>query len=56
MTAALRMSSLTVLTANWLIRLTGLTVLVLLAVRTPKEESMLIERFGDQYTGDRTNR
>jgi protein-S-isoprenylcysteine O-methyltransferase Ste14 len=38
-----------VLTANWLIGLTSLIVLVLLAVRTPKEEAMLIERFGDQY-------
>lgn len=48
-TAALLMSSVTVLTANWLIGLTSLIVLVLLAVRTPKEEAMLIERFGDQY-------
>lgn len=49
-TAALLMSSVTVLTANWLIGLTSLIVLVLLAVRTPKEEEMLIERFGDQYS------
>lgn len=48
-TAALLMASVTVLTANWLIGLTSLIVLVLLAVRTPKEEAMLIERFGDQY-------
>jgi protein-S-isoprenylcysteine O-methyltransferase Ste14 len=48
-TAALLMSSVTLLTANWLIGLTSLVVLVLLAVRTPKEEAMLIERFGDQY-------
>jgi protein-S-isoprenylcysteine O-methyltransferase Ste14 len=39
----------TVLTANWLIGLSSLFVLVLLVVRTPKEEQMLIERFGDQY-------
>lgn len=48
-TAALLMASVTVLTANWLIGLTSLLVLSFLAVRTPKEEAMLIERFGDQY-------
>lgn len=48
-TAALLMSAVTLLTANALIGLTSLFVLVLLAVRTPKEEAMLIERFGDQY-------
>jgi protein-S-isoprenylcysteine O-methyltransferase Ste14 len=48
-TAALLMFSVTILTANWLIGLTSVIVLVLLAVRTPKEEAMLIERFGDQY-------
>lgn len=48
-TAALLMSSVTVLTANWLIGLTSVIVLVLLAVRTPKEEAMLIERFENQY-------
>jgi protein-S-isoprenylcysteine O-methyltransferase Ste14 len=48
-TAALLMASVTVLTANWLIGLTSLIVLSLLAVRTPKEEAMLIERFGEQY-------
>lgn len=48
-TAALLMLSVTVLTANWLIGVASLIVLVLLAVRTPKEEAMLIERFGDQY-------
>src|SRR6185369_1694435 len=45
-TAALLMASVTLLTANWLIGLTSLIVLVLLAVRTPKEEAMLIKRFG----------
>lgn len=56
--AALLMASVTVLTANWLVGLTSLIVLVLLAVRTPKEEKMLIERFGDDYRGymDRTGR
>lgn len=48
-TAALLMASVTMLTANWLIGLTSLIVLTLLAVRTPKEEKMLIERFGQQY-------
>jgi protein-S-isoprenylcysteine O-methyltransferase Ste14 len=48
-TAALLMASVTVLTANWLIGVTSLIVLSFLAVRTPKEEAMLIERFGDQY-------
>jgi protein-S-isoprenylcysteine O-methyltransferase Ste14 len=48
-TAAFLMASVTVLTANWLIGVSSLVVLVLLAVRTPKEEQMLIERFGQQY-------
>ncbi len=48
-TAALLMASVTVLTANWLIGLSSLVVLSLLAVRTPKEEQMLIEQFGEAY-------
>lgn len=48
-TAALLMASVTVLTANWLIGMSSLIVLVLLAVRTPNEEARLIDRFGDQY-------
>lgn len=48
-TAALSMAGVTLLTANWLIALTSLIILMLLAVRTPKEEAMLIARFGDQY-------
>jgi protein-S-isoprenylcysteine O-methyltransferase Ste14 len=48
-TAGLLMFSVTVLTANWLIGLSSLVVLILLAARTPKEEQMLIERFGQQY-------
>jgi protein-S-isoprenylcysteine O-methyltransferase Ste14 len=47
--AALLMAAVTVLTANWLIGLSSLFVLVLLALRTPKEEQMLIDRFGEQY-------
>lgn len=47
--AALLMASVTLMTANWLIGLCSLLVLALLAVRTPKEEQMLIDRFGHQY-------
>ncbi|MBL9082906.1 MAG: isoprenylcysteine carboxylmethyltransferase family protein [Planctomycetales bacterium] len=48
-TAAALMASVTILTANWLIGVSSLLVLILLAVRTPQEEQMLIERFGQQY-------
>jgi len=48
-TAGLLMASVTLLTANWLIGVTSLIVLALLVVRTPQEEAMLIERFGQQY-------
>lgn len=48
-TAAMLMAAVTVLTANWLIGLASLIVLALLAIRTPKEEQMLIERFGQPY-------
>ena len=48
-TTALLMASVTVLAANWLIGVGSLLVLGLLAVRTPKEERMLIEKFGQQY-------
>jgi protein-S-isoprenylcysteine O-methyltransferase Ste14 len=48
-TAALLMASVTILTANWLIGATSLVVLALLAMRTPREEAMLIARFGQQY-------
>jgi len=37
------------LSANWLIGVSGLLVFVLLAIRTPIEERKLIERFGDVY-------
>jgi protein-S-isoprenylcysteine O-methyltransferase Ste14 len=49
LTAALLMASVTGLTANWLIGISSLLVLMLLAIRTPKEEQMLIQRFGDDY-------
>ncbi len=48
-TAAVLMASVTVLTANWLIGLSSAIVLAFLAVRTPHEEKMLVERFGDDY-------
>ena len=48
-TAALLMASVTVLAGNWLIGASSVLVMGLLAVRTPKEEQMLIERFGQQY-------
>jgi protein-S-isoprenylcysteine O-methyltransferase Ste14 len=48
-TAALLMVSVTLLTANWLIGLCSLLVLGLLALRTPKEEQMLLDRFGQEY-------
>jgi protein-S-isoprenylcysteine O-methyltransferase Ste14 len=48
-TAALLMSSTTVLSANGLIGGCSVLVLAMLAVRTPKEEQMLVERFGQPY-------
>jgi len=43
------MFSATLLTANGAIGAASALVLVLLAIRTPKEERMLLERFGDAY-------
>lgn len=48
-TTALVMVSVTLLTANWLIGLGCIVVLSMLAIRTPKEEQVLIERFGQKY-------
>lgn len=48
-TTALLMASVTVLAANWLIGAGSVLVLGMLAVRTPKEERMLIEKFGQEY-------
>lgn len=48
-TAALLMASVTFLTANGLIGLSSLLVLSLLALRTPHEERLLIDRFGRKY-------
>jgi protein-S-isoprenylcysteine O-methyltransferase Ste14 len=41
--------SLSLLTANWLIALLGISALTMLVVRTRIEEQKLIERFGDEY-------
>jgi protein-S-isoprenylcysteine O-methyltransferase Ste14 len=46
---ALVLASVTLLTANWLIGISGVAVLSMLAIRTPLEERMLIQRFGQQY-------
>jgi protein-S-isoprenylcysteine O-methyltransferase Ste14 len=41
--------SMSLLTATWLLALSGLTVFAMLVVRTRIEEAKLIERFGDDY-------
>ena len=41
--------SVSLATANWLVAITGLTVLALLVARTDREEAKLVERFGDDY-------
>lgn len=40
---------LSLLAANWFMGLASLVVLVMLMVRSRKEEEKLIERFGDEY-------
>ena len=42
-------ASVSLATANWFVAVTGVVVLVLLVVRTDREEAKLIERFGDDY-------
>lgn len=56
--AALLIVSVSLLTAHWTIALSGALVLLLLAVRTPKEEQMLLQRFGSEYADymERTGR
>ena len=49
-TTACLMASVTLVSANWLIGAGSLLILGMLALRTPKEELQLIERFGVQYT------
>jgi protein-S-isoprenylcysteine O-methyltransferase Ste14 len=34
---------------NWFIAVLGILVFILMAIRTPKEEANLIEKFGDEY-------
>jgi protein-S-isoprenylcysteine O-methyltransferase Ste14 len=41
--------SMSLLTANWLLALLGLTAFAMIVVRTRIEEDKLIERFGDEY-------
>ena len=48
-TAALLMLAAALLSANLAIATSGLVVIALLVLRTPKEEQMLVERFGDDY-------
>jgi protein-S-isoprenylcysteine O-methyltransferase Ste14 len=48
-TAALLMLAAALLSANLLIALAGATVIVLLVLRTPKEEQRLVEKFGEDY-------
>jgi protein-S-isoprenylcysteine O-methyltransferase Ste14 len=48
-TVAILMTAATLISANWLIGVSGLTVLGLLVVRTKKEEAMLVARFGQAY-------
>lgn len=47
--SGLLMVLVSVMSANALIAGCSAAVLILLAVRTPKEEQMLVSRFGDQY-------
>lgn len=48
-TTAIIMLSVTILTANWLVGLGCLLVLTCLALRTPKEEQKLVDKFGRDY-------
>jgi protein-S-isoprenylcysteine O-methyltransferase Ste14 len=47
--AALLILATTLMSTNLIIGLSGLIVLVLLAIRTPHEEQMLVQRFGSAY-------
>lgn len=47
--AALLMASVSIAAANWLIAAGSLLVLILLWLRTPLEEKMLIAKFGQEY-------
>jgi protein-S-isoprenylcysteine O-methyltransferase Ste14 len=41
--------SLGMMADNWFIALLGLLMFIVMAIRTPKEEANLIEKFGDEY-------
>jgi protein-S-isoprenylcysteine O-methyltransferase Ste14 len=41
--------SMSLLTANWLLALSGLTAFAMIVVRTRIEEEKLVDRFGDEY-------
>ena len=41
--------SMSVLTANWLLALLGVSAFAMMVIRTRIEEEKLIERFGDEY-------
>jgi protein-S-isoprenylcysteine O-methyltransferase Ste14 len=45
----LGMAAISLVTANAFVTITGALVLILLAIRTRKEEAKLIERFGGEY-------
>jgi len=53
--AAILILATTLLSTNLIIGLSGLVVLLLLAIRTPHEERVLAERFGDAYQDYQTN-
>jgi protein-S-isoprenylcysteine O-methyltransferase Ste14 len=38
-----------VIADNWFVALLGILAFILMAIRTPKEEANLIEKFGDEY-------
>jgi protein-S-isoprenylcysteine O-methyltransferase Ste14 len=46
---ALAVLATSLVTANWFLFVTGSLVIVLLAIRTRKEEERLVERFGEAY-------
>lgn len=48
-TAAILMAAVSLLTASKWIAAASVVVLALLAIRTPKEEAMLVHRFGQSY-------
>ena len=57
-TGTLLLISIAGIAANWLVFLCGAVPFVLLAIRTPKEEQMLLARFGESYQNycERTGR